>query len=373
MRVALLTPYFLPTIGGAELYVYDLARFLIKHGHQASILTTNIYQRKQANLPSVERITHIPVRRFKVLGFSRKLTRFFISMYIPKDNVALEVKRKGFNLLHFHNVTDMTFPVALWNIKVPKILTCHTLFEVINYHYMIGPRLYFFKKILQNMDFIHVLTLKDFMTLKHLGVDSKKIFVIPPGISVTKFYSSERKGNTLLFVGRIAPTKSIETLLEALLRIKSDCQLWVAGPIQDKKYFVWLKNRYFNKLKNKVRILGPLSSSELLEVYAKADIFVFPSKAETFGLVLLEAMASSLPVVSTDVGAARELIKDWENGFIVPINDWKTMAERINLLLTDDNLRRKMGKNNRKLIEKDYDINVNFEKLLALYEQICIK
>jgi glycosyltransferase involved in cell wall biosynthesis len=91
---------------------------------------------------------------------------------------------------------------------------------------------------------------------------------------------------------------------------------------------------------------------------------------ETFGLVLLEAMASRLPIISTNVGAAGELIKDWENGFIIPINDWKTMAKRIEFLLADKKLRTRMGETNRKIVEEKYDANKNFEKIVTLYERM---
>ena len=371
MRIALLTPYFLPTIGGSELYVWDLARFLKEKGHEVSILTLNLSLGKKVNLALKERVSSITVRRFKIMKFTRKLTRAFVSMYIPCENVAREVSNMNFDVLHFHNVTDLTFPVFLWKLKTPKILTCHTLHEVTQYHWISGPRAYLFKKVLNHMNIVHGLSLKDFAILNRIGIDKRKIAIIPPGVALNNFYASpKRNGKVILFVGRISPEKSLETLLEALLKVKSNYELWIAGPVQDQRYFFWLKKKYFGKFNNNIKVFGLLQKDELKKCYAKADLFVLPSKMETFGLVLLEAMSSHLPIISTEVGAAKELIKDWQNGFIVPVGDWKAMAEKINLLLTDKDLRYRMGENNRKLVEKKFNSDTNFSKLLKLYTYV---
>jgi glycosyltransferase involved in cell wall biosynthesis len=375
MKIALLTPYFLPTIGGSEQYVYDLARFLSKRGHEVSILTTNLSPGKKVNISAKEQISSIIIRRFKVMEFTRKLTRVFVSMYIPYENVAKEVTDMDFDVLHFHNVTDLTFPVILWKLKAPKVLTCHTLYEVTQYHWLLGPRMYFFRKVLNHMNILHVLSQKDFVILDRMGIDRRKIAVIPPGVNLENFYASpERNGEVILFVGRISPEKNLETLLEALLKVKSKYKLWLVGPIQDQSYFFWLKKKYLDSSDNKIKIFGSLQRNELLKCYAQADLFVLPSRMETFGLVLLEAMASRLPVISTNVGVAKELIKDWQNGFVVPIGDSKALAEKIDLLIANKDLRDRIGENNRKLIEKKFDANTNFSKLLELYvSQLTIK
>jgi len=375
MRIALLTPYFLPTIGGSERYVYDLARFLSEKGHEVFILTTNLSPDKKVKLLSKEKISSIIIRRFKVMEWTRKLTRVFVSMYIPYEDVAKEVIDMDFDVLHFHNVTDLTFPVILWKLKTPKILTCHTLYVVTQYHWLVGPRLYLFRKVLSHINILHVLSQKDFVILEQMGIDRSKIAMIPPGVKLKKFYDSpERNGKVILFVGRISPEKSLETLLEALLKVKSNYELWLVGPIQDRRYFFWLKKKYLDRLDNKVKIFGPLHEDELIKCYAQADLFVFPSRMETFGLVLLEAMASRLPVISTNVGAAEELVKNSQNGFVVPIGDSKAIAEKIDLLLSDRDMRHRMGENNRKLVEKKFDAETNFSKILELYEsQLTIK
>jgi D-inositol-3-phosphate glycosyltransferase len=373
MRVGLFTPYYLPVVGGSELYVHDLAHFLKGKGYEVSIFATNVNLCKKSDLPIVTKEnSSIQIRRVRVLEKSRKFTKAFISSYIPAENFIREVNRRHFDILHFHNLTDLTFPTFLAHSKKPKILTCHTIYEVVNYHYIVGPRLFFFRRILNLMDVLHVLSNRDIKLLSRLRLESKKIIIIPPGVDTRRFNSSpNREGNKVLFVGRISPEKGIETLLKALSVIDSDFELWLIGPLQDLKYFYTLKEKFsrmFNE--GKIRFLGSLAYDKLAEYYAKADIFVLPSKMESFGLVLLEAMASRLPVISTNVGVASELIEEWKNGFIVPICDWKAMAERIELLLTDKKLRAEMGETNRKIVEEKYDAYKNFEKVVRLYERM---
>jgi glycosyltransferase involved in cell wall biosynthesis len=370
MRIALITPYYLPIIGGSELYVHDLALFLHNRGHEVTILTTDVYAPENASLVFNKKNESVRVIRFKVATYSRKLARLFISMYIPKECIERKIESMNFDILHFHNLADLTFPVALWRSKCTKLITCHTLFEVTNYHHLAGPRLFYFKKVLKHVNALHVLSQRDRITLMHLGI-RQGIVVIPPGISVDDFYASPyRGGNKLLFVGRISPEKGLETLLYALSQIRSDCELLIVGPIQNRKYYTWLRSEFSKEFKGRVRMVGALNREELIEAYANADVFVFPSRMESFGMVLMEAMASRLPIVSTNVGVARELIIEGENGFVVSVNDWRAMARQIELLLADGNLRRVMGDNNRNLAEKRFRSEDNFCKLLELYRDI---
>jgi glycosyltransferase involved in cell wall biosynthesis len=372
MKLGLLTPYFLPTIGGAEIYVRDLAHHLIEAGNDVSVLTTNVGLGRQLaheQTPHTGTVESIPVRRFRVFQHSRKVTRFFVSSYLQRDNIAREVMSMDFDVLHFHNVTDFTFPIALWNLKTPKVLTCHSLFAVVAYNYVLGPRLFFFKRILNRMDYIHVFSQRDVSILRRLEVDYKKVAVIPPGVSTVDFHpSQERKGKVLLFVGRISPEKSIETILLALRETKCECELWVSGPVQNARYLRNLRDRYLPDIKHKVRFLGPATKRELSRLYAEADVFVLPSSMEDFSIALLEAMASELPVISTDVGAARELITDGENGFVVPVGDWKCMAQRIALLLSNESLRSAMGRESRKIIEERFRAEECFSRVLDIYK-----
>ena len=153
-------------------------------------------------------------------------------------------------------------------------------------------------------------------------------------------------------------------------KLSVNCKLLIVGPIQNPKYLHWLKEKYADQFKNNALVLGALSKEELRKVYAGADIFVFPSRMESFGLVLLEAMASRLPVVSTNVGMAKNLITDWENGFVISTFNSDDMAKRIDIILKNKDLRIQMGEKNRKLVESKFCSSKNFINILGLYNDI---
>lgn len=363
MKIGLVTPYFLPTVGGSELYVQDLAQFLKEKGHEVVVITTDV----NLNTGGTGILFDGMVRRFRVFEPSRKLCRYVVSMYVPRENVNRQVSAMQLDILHYHNVADMTFELALWNMRIPKLLTCHTLSEVMSHDNLFGLRSYTFKKILGHMALLHVMTQRDISALKRLGLRTR-VECVPPGIDVDSFHGgSNRNGNVVLFVGRISPEKGIDVMFEALSKSTLDFELWVVGPIQNERYFNWLMRRCSSSLKSKVKFFGHVSRAKLLQLYSEADIFVLPSRMETFGIVILEAMASKLPVISTCVGAANELVRDYENGFLVPVGSSDVLRDRIESLLADRSLRQKMGDKNRELVRERYSEDANFSRILELY------
>ena len=116
-------------------------------------------------------------------------------------------------------------------------------------------------------------------------------------------------------------------------------------------------------LGDKVQFLGSKTHQELKEIYASADVFVAPSVTaedgdkEGLGLVLLEAMASGLPVVGSESGGIPEIVRDGYNGFLVPERDVRQLAEKINLLLSDVDLSAELAQNGIKTAaERDYEV-----------------
>lgn len=137
-----------------------------------------------------------------------------------------------------------------------------------------------------------------------------------------------KKGINLLYAGRISKDKNLDLLIEAFLKASregNNINLILAG---DGPYLTELKN----KIKNEKRILltGRLPHEEMPEIYSDADIFVFPSTTDTFGMAVLEAQACGVPAVVTDVGGPKEIIQDGITGLVAKsgdINDWVEKIE----------------------------------------------
>jgi glycosyltransferase involved in cell wall biosynthesis len=207
------------------------------------------------------------------------------------------------------------------------------------------------------------------------GIKKNKLFVIPMGIDVDEYADSQVNcGGTIniLFVGRIARVRRIEILLQAVAKLSIPYQLILVGG--EEKTSSLSKSGYLDELKNLCKVLnindhvnfvGPVPQVALSNWYSKGDIFVYPSLYENFGQPILEAAAAGLPIISTSVGVARELITDNETGFLFT-GDVQELADRI-IQLTDQNIRKEMGKSLRQRARSLYGWKEIIKQYLDLY------
>jgi 1,2-diacylglycerol 3-alpha-glucosyltransferase len=209
--------------------------------------------------------------------------------------------------------------------------------------------------------------------LKREGM-KKPIVTIPNGIDISRFsankgdefrdtFKIEKDIPIVLFMGRLQHKKDPKTFVRAALKSKSDAVFVVAGKGE-------LDSDLWSLAENDHRIIftGFLPDHLVPEAYAAADLFVLPSEMETQALVLLEALASGTPCLSTDVGIARDVI---EPGCIFNHGDATSLASRIDELLDDTKTRKKMGDAGRKLVEKRYTIESMVGELTTLYETLA--
>jgi UDP-glucose:(heptosyl)LPS alpha-1,3-glucosyltransferase len=207
------------------------------------------------------------------------------------------------------------------------------------------------------------------------GIKKNKLFVIPMGIDVDEYDDSQinHEGTiNILFVGRIARVRRIEILLQAVAKLSIPYQLILVGG--EEKTSSLSKSGYLIELKNlckalnindQVTFVGSVPQDELSNWYSKGDIFVYPSLYENFGQPILEAAAAGLPIISTPVGVARELITDNETGFLFT-GDVQELTDRITQLI-DQNGRKEMGKALRQRARSLYGWKKIIKQYLDLY------
>jgi len=210
--------------------------------------------------------------------------------------------------------------------------------------------------------------------LEHYGANSKAIFIYPFTALLQKDIIKDliddkiRKNlrdklniceeKVILSVGQFIHRKGFDVLLKACTKIPKEYGVYIVGGEPTQEYLVLKKKLDLNN----VHFIGFRFKEELKKYYMASDLFVLPTREDIWGLVINEAMAYGLPVVTTDnCIAGLELVKDYENGFIVPVEDETALANKINKILTDDDLRKKMAKNSLAKI-KQYTIE-NMAKL----------
>lgn len=187
------------------------------------------------------------------------------------------------------------------------------------------------RPLLKAFDTYHVLNQEDFRTYQHWGM--RNVYLIPNGVDIDRFHPSQDDFNPsqklrLLFVGRLDRQKGIDLLLQALEYIEHKyncviddiiCRIIGAGPL------LGLVKKYASS-KDYIEYLGYVTEDELLENYRKSDLFLMPSRRETFGLVAVEALSSGVPVLTTDIPGPRSFMSE-QFGFIVKPNSAKLLAE----------------------------------------------
>lgn len=178
----------------------------------------------------------------------------------------------------------------------------------------------------------------------------EQVKVIPMGCNLLHFSPENRQPRlfmanrkVVLFVGRLAEKKGVAYLIEAM-RSVSDAVLYIVGkgPLENE-----LKTQA-SDLQEKVFFMGPKTHQELSAIYASADILVAPSVTardgdiEGFGLVIIEAMASGLPVIASNSGGITDIIQDGKNGMLVDEKNASQLSDRLNWILTHQNIYEKM-------------------------------
>ena len=167
----------------------------------------------------------------------------------------------------------------------------------------------------------------------------------------------------ILFCGMVSEEKGAGILLEACAKLKQlgasfRCKIVgkAASAVEEKNFKDFIQN---HRLEGIVEFTGPLYSDNKWKAYAGADIFCFPThySAESFGLVAVEAMMFGLPVVATNWRGLPDIVVDRETGFLVPPKDAKSIAERLEILILDPDLRRTMGAAGRRRYEEKYTID----------------
>lgn len=306
---------------------------------------------------------------------------------------ALSLSRSGkFDLVHFNGL----YPITR-SLKLPTVCTVHSSkFTMLKMTLQVSRKLKTVESIMNLVLKQPILCLFDtFMVrvadkiicpspslakeLSYYFVDNRKIHVIPNGIDLKRFdrikafdnnllkeYPIEKE-NFILYMGRLIPLKGVEYLIEAFKSIRKECtnlKLVIAG---SGGYEHYLKNSARN-IKDVlfVGFVGSPSTKKFL--YENSLALVVPSVHETFPLVPLEAMACSKPIIATDVGGVHLMIRHGKNGFLVRRRYSKDLAKFITILYQNPDLRRKMGKIGRKLVEKEFTVNRMVSETLKVYK-----
>jgi glycosyltransferase involved in cell wall biosynthesis len=373
MKILQVTSVPITYPGGMERVILELSKKLVIRGHEVTVLQTNFYDEKkdypkEVVIDGVRIITCKNDYSLGGLGYSGEFKQ--------------ELKKiwKSFDVIHIHGHGRFTSNYSLSYLKgkKPLIYTAHGFFHSGKNSF--AKKLYnsLFARRLNNASFCTALTELEEEEYVKLGVDKKKIKILPNWIDLEyykripvdrsdflKRHGLDPKKKTLVFVGRVHESKGIHYVIDAIKDLEVNF-LIVGG---DSGYLEAIKDKVKEtKQENKIKFYGPAVPAQLKEIYSACDFLVLFSEWEGFGLVILEAMAYGLPVVVSDKGALPLLVSDGKNGMVAKFRDVKNLREKIERIVSDKKLAQKISKNEISFV-KEFDSKSVIKKYEQMYEQ----
>ncbi|MGD9648168.1 MAG: glycosyltransferase [Pirellulales bacterium] len=293
--------------------------------------------------------------------------------------LAAAVRRFRPDILHPHDYKTNVLAVLLARLFRLKVVT------TLHGYVTIGGRLDWYYRIdrwaIRRMD--HVIVVSDDLleVVRDIGVPDERVTLIENAIDAGEYrrripapaakvrlgLSSDRL--VIGAVGRLAPEKGFDRLVRAVARLASDgwnVELWIAGDGPERENLARLAEEL--NLGEHVRLLG--HRSDLIDLYQAFDIFVLSSLREGLPNVMLEALATEVPVVATNVAGVPRLIENGRNGFVVRSGTPEELSAAISLLLGDEALRQRFAKAGRETIEQRYNFRVRMEKVRRVYDAV---
>lgn len=364
MKIALCSDYFYPKIGGITVHIESLAKALRARGHEVFIVT------KMANFD--DEIHGLRVIRVKSLFRSSQ------TLDIPYTDDLLNVFRvEKPDVIHAHHAFS---PISLFSLaigkklKIKTVLTNHSIQFLYDVAYLWKPFSYMLfplKQYINYADRIIAVSKAAAIFISHFT--NKYVEVIPNGVNVCEFAPETKffDGRSILFVGRLVYRKGIHRLLSVMRNVVdeiSDAKLTIIGSgYLSSTIKLAIKTM---GLQENVIVKGKVGKIELIEEYRRANVFILPSVfGESFGIVLLEAMASKTPIVAVAQGGVKEVIRDGETGLLVEEMDKvKGLTERVLRLLRDRMLCENIALNAFREVQK-YDWNVLVKDIERVYEE----
>jgi len=375
MKVLMVTPFYYPILGGSETQIENLSLKFNEIGLPTDIITFNFNEAEQLmSFEKIEKINGLKVIRvpaFNILPskLHHNKINFMVNLIPRKFTQIFE----EYDILHFHNETDLSFPVFSYSVKKPKVFHLRCL----NVTYPIFKRNFICRRLLRNIADIYIAQSKYVSSLlMDLGIPSSKLKIIPNAINVSAFKPGKqgRISNMLLYVGRIEEYKGLHILLKSLEHICKPVQLSIIGPFVGEPSYhqkiVKLITKINEKTVHKVMYLGPKKPQEILGYYQTASIVVVPSLSESFGNVILESLACETPVIASNVGGIPEIITNYKNGILVPPGNDVKLGEAIRFLLSDEDTRRRFGKQGRKTVVEKFSFDATVKELLEVYNKL---
>ncbi len=358
MRILQVSDSYYPFRGGVAEHIFHLSKELRSLGHEVYVLTANYpgYRRKDPFVHRVGKVVIFPP--LKVFNY----TNLTVTLVNPVD-VRDFLRENSFDIVHTHGPLTFNLPqIALHYSRSCNVATFHTAFVGFNFNRIFKIFWGRWAERIQVAVFVSK-TAKDHASVFRF----KKEFIVPNGVDLKRFSPvgerfdlSERP--VVLFVGRLERRKGLEVLIEAVKGLEVELIVVGDGPLSE----------YYRKMAPCARFVGEVDPDVLPTYYRSADVFVAPSLGgESFGIVLLEAMASGVPVIASDIPGYRNVVVHRKNGLLFESGNSEALRFQLFELLKEPSLKNNLINGGLKTAEM-YSWKVISRKIEKIYHT-CLK
>lgn len=342
LRIALVTEYYYPHLGGVCEHVHFFAREARRRGHHVDVITSQIPD--AAPQPHVIRLG-----RSQPVYANGSQARITLGWNLRRD--MRRVLRQGqYDIVHVHSPLTPVLPIlAIEEADCAVVGTFHTYFDR-SFGYTIGRR--FFQKRLDMLSAAIAVSHSTTVALdRYFEADWR---IIPNGIDTDVFHPSappppgmSNDVPTILFLGRFDPRNGLTTLIESFRRVKSkgnrgrQARLVVVGDGP-------LREHYYKQAAGDpdIRFVGAVLEGRP-SYYAHSSVYACPTTKASFGITLLESMACQTPVVCSDILGFRDVVVDGREALMVPCGDRDVLADALVRVLDDEGLAIQLGTTGR--------------------------
>lgn len=358
MRIAMVGQ-FPPHVGGVGVHIHTLSKELVKQGHEVYVIT---YPHK--DIKDIDGIHVIGTKGINIPGIRGLMFKFGAKKALEQLLEDVDI-----DIIHGHYL----FPAGAAAVAVGKkhgiktYVTAHgsDMFEMYKKQFFMR---YPIKNVLKKADVVFAVSnaLKNEILDTNVPGIENKTKLYWNSVDIDKFRDDKNisfklnlKNNKpiVLFVGNIIKRKNVNALLEAKKLSKSDYNLVVVG---DGPLLNQLKDKVKNDNISDVYFMGAINDVE--NIMPCADVLVLPSFSESFGLVLIEALACGKPVIGSNVGGIKEIITS-EVGLLINPNDFKEISDAIDKIVLDNEFRENLASNARVRAK-------NFSKVEIPYDEV---
>jgi len=387
LKILQVSNFFKPLweTGGVTRVNYEISKNLVQIGHDVTVYTTDGYKANfEFQTNQFVKVDGIKVYYFKNLfkSMASKIT-LTIPYYIP---FVLRKEIRQFDIIHIHEHRTLLAVCVHYYAKkynVPYVLQAH---GSVLPHFQKQRLKKFFDiifgyRILKDASKIIALTETEANQYMQMGIDESNICIIPNGIDLKEYENLPQKGEfrkkysikenekVILYLGRIDKIKGIDLLIDAFSQLKNELnnvKLVIVGPKND--YFSILNENVKNlNLNDSVLFTGPLYGIDKQAAYVDADVYVLPSRYETFPNTVFESCACGTPVIITDRCGIYDIVEG-KLGWVVKFNKEQLNASLKNLL-SNDTLRERVGQDGKFFVKNTF----NWHKTVCDLELIYFK